>query len=160
METPNIIILRQTERNALLITDGERVAWVMGRTRRADGSFTPSALKALAEGKLRSEYDAELEAREKAFEARKMERKQAREQSKLPASITIPAAVKLENGSDKSYKIRTNAMQRLYGKLVHIYQYLPKSLVSVSYDEAGNTILTMPRWYLDKCGWLKELAIA
>ncbi|MBR0292525.1 MAG: hypothetical protein IJQ79_10405 [Bacteroidales bacterium] len=160
MDTPNIIILRQTERNALLITDGERVAWVQGRTRRADGSFTPSALKALANGTPRAEWDAQREAFLETKKAEKEAREKAREESKLPISITMAEGFKLENGSDKSYKVRTTMMRRLYGKLVHCYAYLPKSLVSVSYDDDGRTVLTMPRWYLDKSGWLKEMAIA
>ncbi len=160
METPNIIILRQTERNALLITDGERVAWVQGRTRRADGSFTPSALKALANGTPRAEWDAQREAYIEAKKAEREARKKEREDSKLPVSVTMRPDFKLEGGSEKSYKVRTERKQRLYGRLVHIYEYLAKSLVSVSYDGDGRTILTMPRWYLDKNGWLKEMTIA
>lgn len=155
MDTRTITIIRTSQRGALLITDGSRVAWVMGRTRRADGSFTPSAVRALAEGTPYETWEAENNARE----ARRAESRVAREEEYQKGKETITVdigAYRLDNGTSKAWRVRTDEMQRLYGKTVHVYQYLPKSVVAVNVE--GNTAyLTMPRWFLAKSGWLKEL---
>jgi hypothetical protein len=45
--TPNIQVLKESAKGALLITDGQKTAWIKGNWKREDGSFTPAALKAL-----------------------------------------------------------------------------------------------------------------
>jgi len=61
----NIKVLFQTKKGALLITDGEKVAWVMGRSQRDDGSFTDSATKALKESSQTfSQYQEEQKLRQ------------------------------------------------------------------------------------------------
>ncbi|RLD57125.1 MAG: hypothetical protein DRJ01_14255, partial [Bacteroidetes bacterium] len=48
-ETEDIKILKTTEKGAMLITDGKKTAWIMPKQKRADGTFTKGAYKALAE---------------------------------------------------------------------------------------------------------------
>lgn len=153
--TASIAILKTSQRGALLITDGSRVAWVMGRTQRADGSFTPSALTALANGKTVEEWRAEDEAWRAAREQERADRERAFQEGKELTSVSLPAT-SVREGSEKSWKVRTNRTQWLYGKYVAVWEYLPKSVVKVSVDN-GVATLTMPKWFLAKNGWLNEM---
>ena len=146
--TASIAILKTSQRGALLITDGSRVAWVMGRTQRADGSFTPSALTALANGKTVEEWHA-------AREQERADRERAFQEGKEQTSVSLPA-VSVREGSEKSWKVRTNRTQWLYGKYVAVWEYLPKSVVKVSVDN-GVATLTMPKWFLSKNQWLYNM---
>jgi hypothetical protein len=154
--TASIAILKTSQRGALLITDGSRVAWVMGRTQRADGSFTPSALTALATGKTVEEWRAEDEAWRAAREQERADRERAFQEGKELTSVSLPA-LSVREGSEKSWKVRTNRTQWLYGKYVAVWEYLPKSVVKVSVDN-GVATLTMPKWFLAKNQWLTNLA--
>ena len=149
---PAITVLRTSQRGALLITDNVRVAWVQGRTRRADGTFTPSALTALAEGKPYAEWEQEQAVREQEYAERKAAREQQYQEGKALASVTIPA-FRVREGSEKSWKVRTNLTEHRYGKQVFVWEYFPKSVVKVSIDN-GVATLTMPKWLLDKNTWL------
>lgn len=163
-----ITIVRTSERGALLITDGIRIAWVMGRTRRDDGTFTPSALAALAEGKTVAEHEADEAARraakEKAFQDGNLPNKAARraasdkafQERKLPTNVTIGVG-RVTDYSPKAWKIRTDHCQCRYGRWCWKYEYLPKSVVSVEFKDHA-TILTMPKWFLAKNGWLEMMA--
>ena len=152
--TATITVLRTTQRGALLITDNVRVAWVQGRTRRADGSFTPSALTALAEGKPVAEWEQEQAAREQEFADRKAAREREFQEGKELTSVSVPA-LSVREGSEKSWKVRTPFKQWLYGKQVAKWEYFPKSVVSVSVDN-GVATLTMPKWFLAKNNWLSN----
>ncbi len=60
----NIKVLFQTKKGALLITDGDKVTWVMGKSQRKDGTFTDSAKKALRESSQTfSQYQKDQELR-------------------------------------------------------------------------------------------------
>lgn len=144
-----ITIVRTSERGALLITDGIRIAWVMGRTRRDDGTFTPSALAALAEGKTVAEHEADEAARRAAKE-------KAFQEGKLPTNVTIGTG-RVTDYSPRAWKVRTDDRQCLYGRWCWKYEYLPKSMVSVEFKDHA-TILTMPKWFLAKNGWLEMMA--
>ena len=152
-----ITIIKTSQRGAHLITDGIRVAWVMGRSVRADGSVTPTALAALTTGKPYAEWEQEEERRRLWAEDREKAKELAFQEGKTPTTITIPA-VCIREGSEKSWKVR-HGKQVLYGKYVNHYEYLPKSVVSVSIDN-GVATLTMPKWFLNKNGWLSEVATA
>lgn len=161
-----ITILKTTERGAHLITDGVRVAWIMGRYLRADGSLTPSGLTALEEGELytaewRAEFDAKearrrlwVEDRQKAIE---LARKEREEEQKRLVSVSIPVD-RIRDYSEKAWKVRTLATKRTYGKIVSVYEYLPKSVVSVEFSGA-TAVITMPKWYLDKNYWLNNIKV-
>ena len=155
--TATITILKTTERGAHLITDGVRVAWIMGRSRRSDGTFTPSAYSALAEGKPYAEWEQEEERRRLWKEDREKARELAFQEGKQPTSVTIDAS-RVRDYSEKAWKVRTNATKWMYGKLVSVYEYLPKSLVSVQYTGA-TAVITLPKWYLEKNGWLSNLRL-
>ena len=156
--TANIAIIRTTERGALLITDGIRVAWVQGRTHRVDGSFTPSAIEALANGKPVEEWREEQAAREQEYANRKAAREQAFQDGKLPTSVCVDAS-RVQDYSEKAWKVRTANTQRMYGRVVSVYEYLPKSLVQVAYEN-GNAVLTMPKWFATKNYWLEAIKIS
>ena len=150
-----IRIIKTTERGAHLITDGVRVAWIQGRAMRADGSLTPSGLTALQEGKPYAEWEQEEERRRLWKEDREKARELAFQEGKLPTSIVLDASRVLDY-SEKAWKVRTNNYQRLYGRVVSVYEYLPKSVVSVQYN-GSDAVLTMPKWFLEKNGWLGSL---
>ena len=156
--TANIAIIRTTERGALLITDGTRVAWVQGRTHRADGSFTPSAVAALANGKPVAEWEQEQAAREQEYANRKAAREQAFQDGKLPVSVRVDAS-RVQDYSERAWKVRTAYTQRMYGRVVSVYEYLPKSLVQVAFED-GNAVLTMPKWFATKNTWLEPIKIS
>lgn len=149
---PTITVIKTSQRGALLITDGTRVAWVMGRSQRADGSFTPTAIAALADGKTYAEWEAEDIAWRAARAKEKEERERAFQEGKELTSVTLPA-LSVREGSEKSWKVRTNRTQVLYGKVVAKWEYLPKSVVKVSVDN-GVATLTMPKWFLAKNSWM------
>ena len=150
-----ITVIRTTERGAHLITDGVRVAWIQGRSMRADGTLTPSGVTALANGKPYEEWKVEDERRRLWQEDREKARELAFQEGKLPTDISIPADA-IREGSEKSWKVR-HGKQWLYGKYVNSYEYLPKSVVSVRY-EGDKAVLTMPKWFLGKNEWLKNVA--
>ena len=143
-----IKVIKESERGALLITNGERIAWVMGHQMRKDGSFTKGALEALANGKTIEEHEAE-QAAWKAARERKFQ------DGKAPASVSI-ADERITDYSEKAWKVRTDEHQYLYGRWCWCYEYLPKSMVSVKRD-ANLATLTMPKWFLEKHKWLSNL---
>ena len=154
--TPIITILRTSQRGAHLITDGSRVVWVMGRSVRPDGSLTPSGLDALANAdKTYAQWQEEEAARELWRTDREAAKEKAFQEGKEPTSVSLPVA-RVTNGSDKAWKVRTNDWKWLYGKQVSVYNYLPKSVVSVEFTD-GLAVLTMPKWFLNKNRWLNEL---
>ena len=156
--TPAITILLTSQRGAHLITDGSRVVWVMGRSVRPDGSLTPTGLDALANAdKTLAQWQEEEAARELWRTDREAAKERAFQEGKEPTSLSLPVA-RVSNGSDKAWKIRTNSTTRLYGKQVSVYNYLPKSVVSVEFSD-GLALLTMPKWFLGKNHWLNELAV-
>ena len=155
--TSTITVLRTSQRGALLITDGVRVAWVQGRTHRADGSFTPSALTALAQGKTTEEFKTEQREREAGW-------RRAQEEGKKPIIIPIPrdrGKSRVEDFSEKAWRVKSEQWVRgYYGNAVRDNKFLPKSLVEYAQGE-GCDYLTMPKWFYLKGEnryWLAELA--
>ena len=153
---PTIAILRTSQRGAHLITDGTRVVWVMGRTHRADGSWTPSALTALAESeKSYAEWQKEEADREQWRTDREAAREKAFQEGKLPTSLTLPL-LRVTDYNERAWKVCTLRTKVLYGKVVSVYEYLPKSMVSVEFT-GDKAVLTMPKWFLAKNSWLENL---
>lgn len=148
MTTQKIDVIRTSPRGALLISDGLHVAWVMGRTLRSDGSFTPSALEALAGGKTIAEHEAD----EAAYRA---SRDQKFQDGKRVTTVTVGVG-RVTDYSMKAWRVRTNDRQMLYGRWCWCYEYLPKSQVSVEFKEHA-TVLSMQKWFLDKHQWLTTL---
>jgi hypothetical protein len=68
-------------------------------------------------------------------------------------------ASRVQDYSDKAWKVRTASTQRMYGRVVSVYEYLPKSLVQVTYEN-GNAVLTMPKWFATKNYWLEAIKIS
>ncbi len=141
--TITVTILRTTDNNAKLITDGNRVAWVQGQYVRPDNTLTPCAVRALAIGTPVDLWEKQEAERQKEREEREAKRKEAREQSALPIIITILPKYKVVDYSPKAWKF------------VATGEYLPKSLVSIATAD-GATIMTMPRWLLRKNYWLRS----
>ena len=154
--TTTITILRTSARGAHLITDGNVVAWVMGRSVREDGSLTPSGVSALA----RSEQSlSDWQEQEKMRELWRTDREKAKELAfqagKEPVVVTI-SRDRFTDYSDKAWKVRTDRTKYLYGKWVSVYEYLPKSLVSAALA-SDKVEMTMPKWFRDKNGWLENI---
>lgn len=154
-----ITILRTSARGAHLITDGNLVAWVQGRSVREDGSLTPSGVSALANSeKTLAQWEEEEKMRELWRTDREKAKELAFQAGKEPVTVTI-SRDRFTDYSDKAWKVRTDRTQRLYGKLVSVYEYLPKSIVSavLAYDKVE---MTMPKWFLGKHEWLEMLKIS
>lgn len=150
-----IKVIKTSMRGAHLVTDGNKVAWIMGRCLRSNGTLTPMGEDALENGKDYADWEAEEKAREEAVRAAKEERERLYEASKEAVSVTIDAR-RIDKGTEKAWRVRADGKRVLYGRAVNMYHYLPKSAVSVQID--GNTAtLTMPRWVLGGHAWLKEI---
>ena len=154
-----ITILRTSARGAHLITDGNVVTWVQGRSVRADGSLTPSGVSALANSeKTLAQWEEEEKMRELWRTDREKAKELAFQAGKEPVTVTI-SRDRFADYSDKAWKVRTDRTQYLYGKVVSVYEYLPKSIVSavLAYDKVE---MTMPKWFLGKHEWLEMLKIS
>lgn len=154
--TSAITILRTSQRGAHLITDGTRVVWVQGRSVRPDGSLTPTGVAALTQStKSYADWQKEEAERELWRTDREAAREKAFQEGKQPVTITL-ASARVYDHSEKAWKIRTLRTQVLYGKVCSVYEYLPKSIVSVVGD-GTHSRLTMPKWFLAKNDWLNGL---
>lgn len=150
-----ITVIKTTERGARLITDGNKVAWIMGRYMRSDGTLTPMGQHALENGKTYADWLDEEKYREELKEAAREERRRQFEVSNEKIAVSIDAR-RIDNGTEKAWRLRTDATRRLYGKIVHVYDYLPKAHVKVAVNGTSAT-LTMPRWVLHSHSWMKEI---
>ena len=151
-----ITILRTTARGAHLITDGERVVWVMGRSVRADGSLTPSGLAALtASDKTYTQWQAEEAERELWRTDREAAREKAFQEGKVATTIELPSPRVLDY-NEKAWKVRTLRTEYRYGRCCSVYEYLPKSVVTIVRDGV-RAKLTMPKWFLAKNAWLNDM---
>lgn len=147
----SITILRTSRAGAHLITDGARVAWIMPRQRRDDGTFTAGAYEALARGKTVAEH----EAAEVEYRKAQVERERVFQEGKLPMTFALPAE-RVSDYSEKAWKVRSDSGKLFRGRWYWEYKYLPKSLVDVSFVMSA-AVLKMPRWFFEKNEWLKGL---
>ena len=147
--TSNVSILATTTRGAKLISNGAKAVWVMGRQVREDGTLTHGALVAIENSTLT--HDAAVlmvKARNGEAAAREELRKQAREESNTPVTVTVlPANWCGEHGN--AWQVRTaNTFRNRYGRVCTYCCFLPKSKVTVVRQADGSVNITMPAWVL------------
>ena len=139
-----ITIIKRSEKGAYLITDGVKQAWTRPASRREDGTWTPSAYKALQTSQDR--YITPEERKQAYFKARQEEH----ERQQRPVYLLInPNCVITDNESGKCYKVATgNKVQSPYKKrrcLVSEYIYVPKSQVKLI-TAVDARVFEIPTW--------------
>lgn len=147
-----ITIIRTSARGAHLITDGTKQCWIQGRWLREDGTLTRMGQQALEQAKPQADIEKEMKEREEARQA-------AREASRQLMYVNVKAEV-LVGETEKALKCWTGGYQRLYGRLVRYYCYLPKSQVKVEKTNSEDVIcLVMPAWVREQNGWLGSFTV-
>lgn len=141
-----IEVIKTSERGALLITDGVHVAWVMGRTKRADGTFTASAYSALDKGKDKEQWEKE-----------QYEREHYKEIGQQPYDLII-SKEDIQDYSEKAWKVYSGHKRPFMGKMVRAYNYIPKSMVTIK-EDGEFVVITMPTWYRRKNSWLEKIEV-
>ena len=133
----NITIIKRSERGAYLITDGVKQAWTRPASRREDGTWTPSAYKALQISQdpyITPEEQARInEERKQAY---LKERQEEHYRQQKPVYLIInPNCVIDDNKTGKCYKVTTgNKVQSPFKRrrcLIAEHIYVPKSQVNL-----------------------------
>lgn len=160
METKHFYkVLKVTNRGALLITDDVHVVWVQGFTKREDGSFTKSAVDAMSKAtKTVAEWEKENEKWSEDAAVRQAAWEREREEKKAYNEAIVSFTCNEEDfkeGSDKAWKVKTKEFQRLYGTLCHVWEWLPKSMVTINRTD-GKVKVSMPRWLYNQKNYLKN----
>lgn len=146
-----ITIVKRSERGAYLITDGVKQAWTRPASRRSDGTWTPSAYKAL---QLSQDPYITPEEQERINEERRQAYFKARQdeyerQHKSVYLLINPNCVIDDNESGKCYKVATgNKVQSPYKRrpcLVSEYIYVPKSQVNLI-TRLDHRVFEIPTW--------------
>ena len=150
-----ITVIKQSINGAWLITDGIKQAWTRPASRREDGTWTPSAYKAL---QLSEDRYITPEEQAKLDEERKQgyfkERQEEHERKQQPVYIVVNSNCEITE-LDKCYKIATGyKIQSPYKHrrcLIDEYVYIPKSQVKlITYP--NKHVFEIPTWlYENNC---------
>ncbi len=150
-----ITVIKQSINGAWLITDGIKQAWTRPASRREDGTWTPSAYKAL---QLSEDRYITPEEQAKLDEERKQayfkERQEEHERKQQPVYIVVNSNCEITE-LDKCYKIATGyKIQSPYKHrrcLIDEYVYIPKSQVKlITYPH--KSVFEIPTWlYENNC---------
>lgn len=150
-----ITVIKQSINGAWLITDGIKQAWTRPASRREDGTWTPSAYKAL---QLSEDRYITPEEQAKLDEERKQayfkERQEEHERKQQPVYIVVNSKCEITE-LDKCYKIATGyKIQSPYKHrrcLIDEYVYIPKSQVKLlTYPD--KSVFEIPTWlYENNC---------
>ena len=150
-----ITVIKQSINGAWLITDGIKQAWTRPASRREDGTWTPSAYKAL---QLSEDRYITPEEQAKLDEERKQayfkERQKEHERKQQPVYIVVNSNCEITE-LDKAYKIATGyKIQSPYKHrrcLIDEYVYIPKSQVKlITYPD--KSVFEIPTWlYENNC---------
>ena len=150
-----ITVIKQSINGAWLITDGVKQAWARPSSRRADGTWTPSAYKAL---QLSEDRYITPEEQAKIDEERKQayfkERQEEHERKQQPVYIVVNSNCEIAE-LDKCYKISTGyKIQSPYKHrrcLIDDYVYIPKSQVKLL-TYPNKRVFEVPTWlYENNC---------
>ena len=150
-----ITVIKQSINGAWLITDGVKQAWARPASRRADGTWTPSAYKAL---QLSEDRYITPEEQAKLDEERKQayfkERQEEHERKQQPVYIVVNSNCEITE-LDKCYKIATGyKIQSPYKHrrcLIDEYVYIPKSQVKLL-TYPNKRVFEVPTWlYENNC---------
>ena len=150
-----ITVIKQSINGAWLITDGIKQAWTRPASRREDGTWTPSAFKAL---QLSEDRYITPEEQAKLDEERKQayfkERQEEHERKQQPVYLIVNSNCEITE-LDKCYKIATGyKIQSPYKHrrcLIDEYVYIPKSQVKlITYP--NKSVFEIPTWlYENNC---------
>ena len=150
-----ITVIKQSINGAWLITDGIKQAWARPASRRTDGTWTPSAYKAL---QLSEDRYITPEEQAKIDEERKQdyfkERQEEHERKQQPVYIVVNSNCEIAE-LDKCYKIATGyKIQSPYKHrrcLIDEYVYIPKSQVKLL-TYPNKRVFEIPTWlYENNC---------
>lgn len=150
-----ITVIKQSINGAWLITDGIKQAWTRPSSRREDGTWTPSAYKAL---QLSEDRYITPEEQAKLDEERKQayfkERQEEHERKQQPVYIVVNSDCEITE-LDKCYKIATGyKIQSPYKHrrcLIDEYVYIPKSQVKLL-TYPNKRVFEVPTWlYENNC---------
>ena len=150
-----ITVIKRSINGAWLITDGVKQAWARPASRRADGTWTPSAYKAL---QLSEDRYITPEEQAKLDEERKQayfkERQEEHERKQQPVYIVVNSNCEITE-LDKCYKIATGyKIQSPYKHrrcLIDEYVYIPKSQVKLL-TYPNKRVFEVPTWlYENNC---------
>ena len=150
-----ITVIKQSINGAWLITDGVKQAWTRPASRREDGTWTPSAYKAL---QLSEDRYITPEEQAKLDEERKQayfkERQEEHERKQQPVYLIVNSNCVIED-MDKSYKVATGyKIQSPYKHrscLIDEYVYVPKSQVKLL-TYPNKRVFEIPTWlYENNC---------
>ena len=150
-----ITVIKQSINGAWLITDGIKQAWARPASRRTDGTWTPSAYKAL---QLSEDRYITPEEQAKLDEERKQayfkERQEEHERKQQPVYIIINSICEITE-LDKCYKIATGyKVQSPYKHcryFIDEYVYIPKSQVKLL-TYPNKRVFEVPTWlYENNC---------
>ena len=150
-----ITVIKRSINGAWLITDGVKQAWARPASRREDGTWTPSAYKAL---QLSEDRYITPEEQAKLDEERKQayfkERQEEHERKQQPVYIVVNSNCEITE-LDKCYKIATGyKIQSPYKHrrcLIDEYVYIPKSQVKLL-TYPNKRVFEIPTWlYENNC---------
>lgn len=143
-----ITVLRRSDRNACLISDGINVTWIQGKWIREDGTLTNNGVKALINSTdTLEDYNNLQEQRRLEKIRREEEWKKKKEEGAKLVSYTINKGIL--HSEKNSYKYIAGKGLNMYHKTVHFWGRLPKSQVVV--EKAGDkVIVTLPKWLAEK----------
>ena len=151
-----ITVIKQSVNGAWLITDGIKQAWARPASRREDGTWTPSAYKALQLSEDRyitPEEQAKIDEERKQAYFKNLHEEHERKQQ--PVYIVVDSKCEITE-LDKSYKISTgNKIQSPYKHrrcLINEYVFMPKSQVKLITYPHNKRVFEIPTWlYENNC---------
>ena len=151
-----ITVIKQSIHGAWLITDGIKQAWARPASRREDGTWTPSAYKALQLSEDRyitPEEQAKIDEERKQAYFKNLHEEHERKQQ--PVYIVVDSKCEITE-LDKSYKISTgNKIQSPYKHrrcLINEYVFMPKSQVKLITYPHNKRVFEIPTWlYENNC---------
>ena len=158
----HVEVLRRTERNAVLVTDGTKASWMQGRCVREDGTLTKWGMQIIDAATMTDaearDYDATL-AKQKA--EREAERERARQEYRTQMQAQAEVLIKRScwmPGTAKAFKFWTgNIITNMYKQRVREFVYLPTSQVKA--EVLDRTVkLTMPTWLKNQTRWGMAIA--
>ena len=145
-----ITVIKQSINGAWLITDGIKQAWTRPSSRREDGTWTPSAYKALQLSEtnyITPEEQAKLDEERKQVYFK--ERQEEHERKQQPVYIVVNSNCEITE-LDKCYKIATGykiqspyTHRRCY---IDEYVYIPKSQVKLITYPNNKRVFEVPTW--------------
>lgn len=146
-----ITIVKRSVKGAYLITDGVKQAWTRPSSHRKNGTWTPSAYKALQISQDRyitPEEQARINEERKEAYLKARQEEHARLQKPVYLLIN-PNCIITDNESGKCYKVATgNKVQSPFKRrrcLISEYIYVPKSQVKLI-TRVNLRVFEIPTW--------------